>query len=189
IAATAGPGLIGALHVGLAWAKAAAFGLGVPLVPVHHMEAHLFATSLDDARAVPPFVALLVSGGHTMLLWVPAWGEYHLLGETRDDAAGEAFDKAAKLLGLSYTGGPSIQKAAGGGDPTRHPLPRPLSSASSRPGDSDYFDFSYSGLKTALRTRIRQIEDADALEAEVPHFAASFQEAAVDVLVLKTMRA
>ena len=100
VAVTAGPGLIGALLVGVSWAKAAAFGLGKPMVAVHHMEAHLFAPSLESPDAEPPFVALLVSGGHTMLLHVPCWGEYHLLGETRDDAAGEAFDKVAKLLGL-----------------------------------------------------------------------------------------
>ena len=186
---TAGPGLIGALLVGVAWVKAAAWALGKPVVGVHHMEGHLFAVELEDPEAHPPFVALLVSGGHTLLLWVPKWGEYQLLGETRDDAAGEAFDKAAKLLGLPYPGGPSIQKAAEGGDPTRHPLPRPLLSTTSRPGDSEYFDFSYSGLKTALRTRIREVESTGELAGEVPHLAASFQEAAVDVLVAKTLRA
>lgn len=186
---TAGPGLIGALLVGVAWTKAAAWAHGRPVVGVHHMEGHLFAVELEEPDAHPPFVALLVSGGHTLLLWVPARGEYHLLGETRDDAAGEAFDKAAKLLGLSYPGGPSIQRAAEAGDPTRYPLPRPLSSSTSRPGDPDYFDFSYSGLKTALRTKIRQLEGSVALPTEIPHLAASFQDAAVDVLVLKTMRA
>jgi len=100
LAVTAGPGLIGALLVGVAWAKAVAYSLGIPLVPVHHMEAHLFAPSLEDPEAEPPFVALLVSGGHTLLLHVEAWGRYRLLGRTRDDAAGEAFDKVAKLLGL-----------------------------------------------------------------------------------------
>src|SRR5690606_3815014 len=125
-AATAGPGLIGALLVGVAWVKGAAWALGKPMVGVHHMEAHLFAVDLEDPEAHPPFIALLVSGGHTLLLWVPRWGEYRLLGETRDDAAGEAFDKAANLLGLPYPGGPSIEAAARDGDAARHLLPRPL---------------------------------------------------------------
>ncbi|MEX2572284.1 MAG: tRNA (adenosine(37)-N6)-threonylcarbamoyltransferase complex transferase subunit TsaD [Gemmatimonadota bacterium] len=186
---TAGPGLIGALLVGVAWVKGAAWSLGRPVVGVHHMEGHLFAAELEQPAARPPFVALLVSGGHTLLLWVPRWGQYHLLGETRDDAAGEAFDKAAKLLGLGYPGGPSIERAARDGDPSRHPLPRPLLAANTPTGDRDYFDFSYSGLKTALRTRIRAIEADGGLDDEVPHLAAAFQEAAVDVLVAKTLRA
>ncbi len=186
---TAGPGLIGALLVGVAWVKGAAWSTGRPVVGVHHMEGHLFAVELEDEEAHPPFVALLVSGGHTLLLWVPRWGEYHLLGETRDDAAGEAFDKAAKLLGLPYPGGPSIERAARDGDPTRHPLPRPLLSNRSRPGDAEYYDFSYSGLKTALRTRIRELERQGALADETPHLAAAFQDAAIEVLVAKTLRA
>ena len=116
VAVTAGPGLIGALLVGVCWAKAAAFGLGKPLVAVHHMEAHLFAPSLEDPRAEPPFVALLVSGGHTLLLYVEEWGTYQLLGQTRDDAAGEAFDKVARLLGMPYPGGPAIEASAAVGD-------------------------------------------------------------------------
>lgn len=189
VAATAGPGLIGALHVGLAWAKAAAFALGRPLLAVHHMEAHLFATSLDDPRAVPPFVALLVSGGHTMLLWVPAWGEYELLGETRDDAAGEAFDKVAKILGLGYPGGPVIQNVAAAGDPEAHPFPRPMLASNQQVGDGDYYDFSFSGLKTAVLTRVRSVDAQGRLETETPSIAASFQAAVVDVLVAKTLRA
>ena len=189
IGVTAGPGLIGALLVGLAWAKGAAWAIGAPLIGVHHMEAHLFATQLDHPHAAPPFVALLVSGGHTLLLWVPEWGNYQLLGQTRDDAAGEAFDKAAKLLGLPYPGGPSIQRAAEAGDPRRHPLPRPLLTRAQQPGDRDFYDFSYSGLKTALRTRVREVQEQQALDAELPHLAAAFQAAAVDVLATKTMRA
>ncbi|MGH7443614.1 MAG: tRNA (adenosine(37)-N6)-threonylcarbamoyltransferase complex transferase subunit TsaD [Longimicrobiales bacterium] len=189
IAATAGPGLIGALHVGLAWSKAAAYALGRPLIAVHHMEAHLFATSLDDARAVPPFVALLVSGGHTMLLWVPAWGDYELLGETRDDAAGEAFDKVAKILGLGYPGGPHIQKVAADADARAYAFPRPMLASSQQPDDDDYYDFSFSGLKTSVLTRVRALEASDRLVAEAPRVAASFQAAVVDVLVAKTMRA
>ncbi|MDR0787067.1 MAG: tRNA (adenosine(37)-N6)-threonylcarbamoyltransferase complex transferase subunit TsaD [Gemmatimonadota bacterium] len=187
-AVTAGPGLIGALLVGVAWAKGAAWALDRPVVGVHHMEGHLFAVNVEHPEAEPPFVALLVSGGHTLLLWVPAWGDYRLLGETRDDAAGEAFDKAAKLLGLPYPGGPSIEQIAHDGDATRHPLPRPLLASTTRPGDPDYYDFSYSGLKTALRTRIQRIAEGE-LTVEVPHLAASFQEAAVGVLVEKTARA
>lgn len=186
---TAGPGLIGALLVGVAWTKSAAWALSRPTVGVHHMEGHLFATWLEEPEAEPPFVALLVSGGHTQLLWVPAWGQYTLLGETRDDAAGEAFDKAAKLLGLRYPGGPSIQKAAAGGDPSRHPLPRPLLTRQSTAADDDFYDFSYSGLKTALRNQIERVRRQGDLDAEVPHLAAAFQEAAVDVLVEKTLRA
>jgi N6-L-threonylcarbamoyladenine synthase len=189
VAVTAGPGLIGALLVGVAWGKGLAWSLDIPVIGVHHMEAHLFATQLESGDAHPPFVALLVSGGHTMLLWVPGWGDYRLLGATRDDAAGEAFDKAAKLLGLPYPGGPSIQRAAAHGDPARHRLPRPLVSRASRPGDPEYYDFSFSGLKTALRTRIREIAAAGNPDDEVASLAAAFQEAAVDTLAIKTMRA
>jgi N6-L-threonylcarbamoyladenine synthase len=188
-AATAGPGLIGALLVGLTWAKAAAFALGRPLIAVHHMEAHLFATSLAAPAAVPPFIGLLVSGGHTMLLWVPAWGEYVLLGETRDDAAGEAFDKVAKILGLGYPGGPAIERAATHGDPAAHPFPRPLLASNQEPGEPGWYDFSFSGLKTAVLTRVRGLDAEGRLEAEVPNLAASFQAAVVDVLVAKTLRA
>ena len=112
VAATSTPGLVGALLVGFSWARAQAYGLGVPLIPVHHMEAHLFGPVLENPEAVPPFVALLVSGGHTLLLWVPEWGTYELMGSTRDDAAGEAFDKVAKLLDLPYPGGPAIEALA-----------------------------------------------------------------------------
>jgi N6-L-threonylcarbamoyladenine synthase len=181
IGATAGPGLIGALLVGLTWSKAAAWALGKPLVGVHHMEAHIFATSLENEGAVPPFVALLVSGGHTMLLWVPAWGHYQLLGETRDDAAGEAFDKVAKILGLGYPGGPVIQKTAQDGNARAYDFPRPML--------HEGFDFSFSGLKTAVLTRVRELEKNGALAREVPNVAASFQRTVVDVLVAKTMRA
>ncbi len=188
-AATAGPGLIGALLVGLTWTKAAAFARQRPFVAVHHMEAHLFATAQEHPEAQPPFVGLLVSGGHTMLLWVPAWGRYTLLGETRDDAVGEAFDKVAKILGLGFPGGPEIQRLARDGDPRRHPFPRPLLASNQQPGDADYYDFSYSGLKTAVLTRVRDLEAEGSLDAERAHLAAASQAAAVDVLVEKTMRA
>ena len=175
VAVTAGPGLIGALLVGVAWAKATAFALDVPLIPVHHMEAHLFGPSIEDPEAEPPFVALLVSGGHTLLLFAPEWGRYRLLGETRDDAAGEAFDKVGKILGLPYPGGPAVETLAEKGDPELHSLPRPMLRSNQRPGDSDYFDFSFSGLKTAAAMMVKELEDTGRL--------------AVDVLASKTMRA
>ena len=189
IGATAGPGLIGALLVGVCWARAVAFALDRPYVAVHHMEAHLFAPSLEDAEAEPPFVALLVSGGHTMLLHVPAWGQYVLLGETRDDAAGEAFDKVAKLLDLPYPGGPALQRLAETGERTRHRLPRPMLRRNQRPGDPAYYDFSFSGLKTATVQLVRGLNAEGGLGSQRPHVAAAFQEAAVDVLATKTMRA
>jgi len=188
-AATAGPGLIGALLVGLTWTKATAWSLGRPFVPVHHMEAHLFATALADAAAVPPFVALLVSGGHTLLLHVRAWGDYRLLGETRDDAAGEAFDKVAKILGLGFPGGPRIEAAARSGNPAAHPFPRPMLAGQQQPSDPDYCDFSFSGLKTAVLTRTRHLERQGSLAPHIADLAASFQAAVVDVLVTKTVRA
>jgi len=189
IGVTAGPGLIGALLVGLSWAKAVSFSLGKPLVPVHHMEAHLFAPSLEDPEAEPPFVALLVSGGHTILLFAPAWGEYHLMGQTRDDAAGEAFDKVAKLLKLSYPGGPPVQALAEDGDPDRFTLPRPMLRRNQRPTDRDFYDFSFSGLKTAVANLVAELDSSGILEKEKVDVAASFQSAAVDVLASKTLRA
>ena len=192
IAVAAAPGLIGALLVGVTWSRAAALALGIPCVPVHHMEGHLFGPVLEDPDAVPPFVALLVSGGHTLLLWVPEWGRYHLLGETRDDAAGEAFDKVARIVGLSYPGGPAIERAAAQGDPGRYRFPRPLlkkkgGTGSGGGGRAGAFDFSFSGLKTAVARTVAEVEAR--LEAERPHLAASFQEAVVDVLAGKTLAA
>ncbi len=187
---TAGPGLIGALLVGVCWTKAVAYGLRRPWVTVHHMEAHLFAPSLEDVEAEPPFVALLVSGGHTMLLHATAWGEYELLGETRDDAAGEAFDKVAKLLDLPYPGGPSVERVAREGDARRHRLPRPMLRRNQLPGDPDYYDFSFSGLKTAVMELARTVGLVSGeAHPEQANIAAAFQAAAVDVLVAKTMRA
>ena len=186
---TAGPGLIGALLVGVCWTKATAFGLGRPWVPVHHMEAHLFAPSIEDPAAQPPFVALLVSGGHTLLLHVRDWGDYRLLGQTRDDAAGEAFDKVAKVLGLPYPGGPHVEKLARSGDPGFHELPRPMYSRGQQPSDPNYYDFSFSGLKTAVGDFVAALESHGALDTHRASVAAAFQEAAVDVLVSKTIRA
>lgn len=189
IAATAGPGLVGALLVGFGWARTAALALDRPLVPVHHMEAHLFAPSLEDAEAEPPFIALLVSGGHTLLLHVPEWGRYLLLGETRDDAAGEAFDKVAKLLGLPYPGGRPLSDLAESGDPTAFDFPRPMLRGRAVPGSPDWYDMSFSGLKTAVLLVVREAEAAGTLEARRADIAASFQAAVVDLLVAKTMRA
>ena len=189
---TAGPGLIGALLVGVCWTKAVAYGLDRPWVGVHHMEAHLFAPSLEQPEAEPPFVALLVSGGHTLLLHAAEWGEYRLLGQTRDDAAGEAFDKVAKLLGLSYPGGPAIERLALEGDGKAYRLPRPMLRGNQSPDGNDYYDFSFSGLKTAVVELTKAIEaegGPDHLEAEKANIAASFQAASVDVLVAKAMRA
>ncbi|MGD2215473.1 MAG: tRNA (adenosine(37)-N6)-threonylcarbamoyltransferase complex transferase subunit TsaD [Gemmatimonadales bacterium] len=189
LAVTSGPGLIGSLLVGLNWVKAAAYALGRPFIGVHHMEAHLFACALEDERAQPPFVALLVSGGHTLLLHAESWGHYHLLGGTRDDAAGEAFDKVARLLGLGYPGGPAIERLAREGEPARHIFPVPMVRPGQRAGSDDYFDMSFSGLKTAVLMRVRELESAGSLQDELPHLAAAFQHAAVQQLTEKTLRA
>lgn len=189
VAATAGPGLIGALLVGVTWSRSLAFARGLPFVPVHHMEAHLFGTAIDDPAAEPPFIALLVSGGHTMLLQVAEWGRYRLLGETRDDAAGEAFDKVAKILGLGYPGGPRIEGRAREGDSGAFAFPRPMLATNQQPGDPDFYDFSFSGLKTAVSTRVAALEANGQLESAVDDLAASFQAAVIEVLTAKTMRA
>lgn len=189
LAVTAGPGLIGALLVGVGWARAAAWALEKPLVPVHHMEAHLFGPILEEPEAEPPFVALLVSGGHTLLLHARAWGDYVLLGETRDDAAGEAFDKVAKMLGLPYPGGPAVSKLAKEGDASALRFPRPMLSGGQKPGDPDYYDVSFSGLKTAVLLTVRELEKEGTLEAHRADVAAAFQDAVADVLVAKTLRA
>ena len=189
LAVTAGPGLIGSLLVGLNWVKAVAYAAGRPLIGIHHMEAHLFAAVLEDERAAPPFVALLVSGGHTLLLFVEDWGRYRLLGATRDDAAGEAFDKVARLLGLGYPGGPAIERAAREGDPKRHALPVPMVRGDQTPQDDDYYDMSFSGLKTAVLLRVRELQKRGRLSNEVAHLSAAFQWAAVRQLSEKTGRA
>ena len=182
IAVTRGPGLLGALLVGVIWAKTIAWREGLPLIGVHHLEGHLFAPTLELPDLQPPFVALLVSGGHTMLLDVPAWGEYRLLGQTRDDAAGEAFDKVGSLLGLDYPAGAAIEKLAATGNPKRFLFPRPL--LKERTGAT--YDFSFSGLKTAVLRAVQQSTD---LERDRADIARGFQDAAIEVMVGKTARA
>jgi N6-L-threonylcarbamoyladenine synthase len=186
IAVTHAPGLVGALLVGVAAAKGLSITSGIPLVGVHHLEGHLFATSLEHADAVPPFVALLVSGGHTMLLDVPAWGQYELLGATRDDAAGEAFDKAAKLLGLPYPGGRHLEALARSGLADAVRFTRPMLRRDQQLGDADYFDVSFSGLKTAVLMAVRQSTDTAQRRADI---ARGFQDALVETLGEKVARA
>lgn len=186
IAVTHAPGLVGALLVGVAAAKGISMTTGVPLVGVHHLEGHLFATSLEHPDAVPPFIALLVSGGHTMLLDVPAWGTYELLGATRDDAAGEAFDKAAKLLGLPYPGGRHLEALALSGDPLHTRFTRPMLRRDQKVGDTDYYDVSFSGLKTAVMLAVKA---SSKLEEDAKHIARGFQDALIETLAAKVMRA
>jgi len=190
IAVTAGPGLVGALLVGVMHGKTLAYSLDRPLVGVNHLEGHLFAPTLEDPELAPPFVGLLVSGGHTMLLDVPAWGEYRLLGQTLDDAAGEAFDKVAKLLGLGYPGGAPIERLAREGRPGRFRFPRPMLQELDRDGPNRYA-FSFSGLKTAVLRAVRPTpgEPAALADADRADIARGFQDAAIDVLTAKTAHA
>ena len=183
IAYTEGPGLAGALLVGASVGRALAHALGIPALGVHHLEGHLLSPLLATPAPTFPFVALLVSGGHTQLMRVDGVGQYSLLGETLDDAAGEAFDKTAKLLGLSYPGGPAIAALAEHGTPGRYTLPRPMLQQLERHGD---LDFSFSGLKTAVLTLVRQQTLDEQGRADV---AAEFQAAAVDVLATKALGA
>ena len=173
IAYTEGPGLAGALLAGAAFAKSLAYALGVPSIGIHHLEGHLLSPLLSIRAPQFPFVALLVSGGHTQLMRVHAVGRYELLGETQDDAAGEAFDKTAKLLGMGYPGGPALSKLAEAGKPGRYKLPRPMIAS----GD---LEFSFSGLKTAVLTLLKK-------EAHISHadLARGFVDAVVEVLVAK----
>ena len=183
IAFTAGPGLIGALMVGAATARAIAFAWSVPALAVHHMEGHLLAPMLESNPPSFPFVALLVSGGHTQLVEVRGIGEYQLLGESLDDAAGEAFDKAAKMLGLDYPGGPLIAKLASTAERERFKFPRPMVD---RPG----MDMSFSGLKTFTLNTVNKFKQDDALDAQTQaDIAAAFEEAVVDTLAIKCKRA
>ncbi len=179
VACTTGPGLIGALLVGSALASALAFARGLPAVGIHHLEGHLLAPMLEPEAPAFPYLALLVSGGHTQLVRVDGVGRYRILGESLDDAAGEAFDKTAKLLGLGYPGGPALAALAARGRPDRYRFPRPMLD---RPG----LDFSFSGLKTAVVTEVRgRVPD----EADRADLARGFEEAVVDTLVAKSLRA
>ena len=184
IAYTAGPGLMGALMVGGSMATALGFTLDVPVIGVHHMEGHLLAPMLEDTPPEFPFVALLVSGGHTQLVLVKGIGSYQLLGESLDDAAGEAFDKTAKMLDLDYPGGPVLADMAEKGQTQRFDFPRPMTD---RPG----LDFSFSGLKTHTRNLIEKYRGDDVLpdDQTVLDICAGFQEAVVDTLVIKCQRA
>lgn len=184
VAYTAGPGLAGALLVGASFARAFAWARNLPAIPIHHLEGHLLSPLLADERPDFPFVALLVSGGHTQLMRVDGVGRYELLGETLDDAAGEAFDKSAKLLGLGYPGGPELSRLAEQGDPQACALPRPMLHS----GD---LDFSFSGLKTAVLTRMRSLRDVgqDDDRAARADLAASTEAAIVDVLAAKSLQA
>ncbi len=180
IAVTAGPGLLGSLLVGLSFGKALAWRYGVPLVGVHHLAGHLAAAEIAEPELARPYLGLVVSGGHTALYRITDDTAPALLGQTRDDAVGEAFDKVAKLLGLPYPGGPSVSAAAEHGDAKAFPFPRPMQ-------DRADFDFSYSGLKTAVALAVEA--QGEGLAAAVPDLAASFQAAATDVLVSKSLRA
>jgi len=176
VAAVHGPGLAGALLVGVSAAKAIALATGMPYIGVHHHEAHLYAAFLEDPSLEPPVVTLVVSGGHTLLIAMEAHGRYRVLGQTVDDAAGEAFDKIARFLGLGYPGGPAIDRLATSGDPDAIAFPRPMR--------TDGLDFSFSGLKTAVVLHVRKHPDDD-----VADVAASFQAAIVDVLTEKLLAA
>ena len=184
VAYTAGPGLIGALMVGASTGRALAMGLGVPAIGVHHMEGHLLAPMLEENPPAFPFVALLVSGGHTQLVRVDGIGRYELLGESLDDAAGEAFDKAAKMLGLDYPGGPLIARLAQQGDRSRYRFPRPMTD---RPG----LAFSFSGLKTyTLNTTQAERDEQGNIDPQtLADIACAFEDAVVDTLAIKCRRA
>jgi N6-L-threonylcarbamoyladenine synthase len=179
VAYTAGPGLVGALLTGAALARSLSFGWQVPAIGIHHLEGHLLAPMLEDPTPPFPHIALLVSGGHTMLIEVRAIGDYRVLGQTRDDAAGEAFDKTAKLLGLPYPGGPELAQLAERGHPGRYSFPRPMLD---RPG----FEFSFSGLKTAVMQAVRAATPSDQMRADVAY---AVQDAIVATLCAKALRA
>jgi len=181
IAATMGPGLVGPLLVGLTFAKGLAFASGIPFIPVNHMEGHIAANMLDNPSLAPHHLTLIVSGGHTMLVEVNGFGNYEILGQTRDDAAGEAFDKVAKLMDLGYPGGARLDKLAQEGDPAYFRFPRAML-------QHDNYQFSFSGLKTAVALHLKTLDEKQ-IEAHRADIAASFQEAAAEVLTEKTVRA
>jgi len=182
IAVTAGPGLIGALLVGISYARAAGLANNIPVMPIHHMQAHLFAPGLGQKLPDFPFITLLASGGHTMLIHVDGVDCFELLGQTLDDAAGECFDKSARLLGLPYPGGPAIAELAEGGDARRFPLPRPML-------NRDDLNFSFSGLKTAVMHIVRETPGIDHKPDALRDLAAGIEAATADVLVAKSIRA
>ncbi len=181
IAVTYGPGLVGSLLVGLSVAKAIAYTQNIPLIGVNHLEAHIYANFLERKEIEPPFICLIVSGGHTSLVYIKDFREYKFLGQTKDDAAGEAFDKIAKILSLGYPGGPIIEKLAKKGNPLAIKFPRPLLNNKS-------YDFSFSGLKTAVIYYIKKTKEENKI-VQVKDILASFQQAVIDVLVEKTIRA
>ena len=181
VAVTYGPGLVGPLLVGVSYAKAYAYGCGKPLVGVHHIEGHIAANYIDNKELEPPFMCLIVSGGHTHLVNVRAYGEYEILGRTMDDAAGEAYDKVARAIGLGYPGGPKIDRAAKEGDPEAIPFPRAHI-------EGDEYDFSFSGLKSAVLNYLNSCE-MKGIQVNTADVAASFQAAVVDVLVGNSMKA
>ena len=177
VAVTQGPGLTGALLTGVSFAKGLGLGLGVPVIPVNHLEGHIFANFLAEPTLEYPFVCLLVSGGHTQLWYIEGMEKYSLLGETRDDAAGEAFDKGARIFGLGYPGGPAIERKANGGDAKKYNFPRILLS-------KDSLDFSFSGLKTSLLYFMDDFTETKSIS--LPDIIASYQQAIIDTLVEKT---
>lgn len=181
IAVTYGPGLIGSLLVGLSVAKAMAYAQNIPLIGINHLEAHIYANFLEHTEIKPPFICLIVSGGHTSLVYMRNFGEYKLLGQTKDDAAGEVFDKIAKVLDLGYPGGPITEKLAKKGDPSSIKFPRPILNDKS-------YDFSFSGLKTAVIYYIKELKEENK-NIPVSDILASFQQAVIDVLVKKTIKA
>ncbi len=181
IGVTYGPGLVGALLVGVSTAKALAYGLSLPLVGVHHIEGHICANYIEHRELEPPFLCLVVSGGHSHIVKVEDYGEYEVLGHTRDDAAGEAYDKVARILGLGYPGGPLIDRLAARGNPQAVHFPRVYL-------NEDHFDFSFSGLKTAVMNHVHNMEQRGE-EYKPEDIAASFQQAVIDVLVEKTIHA
>jgi N6-L-threonylcarbamoyladenine synthase len=181
IAVTSGPGLVGALLVGVSSAKALAYALSLPLVGVNHIEGHISANYIAHPQLSPPFLCLVVSGGHTHIVWVKGYCEYEILGQTRDDAAGEAYDKVARILGLGYPGGAALDLAAKSGGKTEIRFPRAYI-------DDDNFDFSFSGLKTAVVNHVHQLEQKG-LDVDIENIAYNFQKAVIDVLKAKTLKA
>lgn len=181
IAVTYGPGLVGALLVGVSYAKSLAYTLKKPLIPVHHIEGHIYANYIEDKDLKPPFISLVISGGHTHIVYVEDYGKFKILGKTRDDACGEAFDKVARTIGLKYPGGPEIDKLAKTGDKYAIELPRVMI-------DTDDYDFSFSGLKSAVLNFVNKSKMTNVLFKN-EDLAASFQQAVSDVLVFKTIKA